>query len=160
MAPLNLADKSCKLPGGASMNQTCFCSTSHGCSIGLQYGQFGGRVNLLLFTSNPFWTIFGLGQLWAGSALFLPFTTFGNTDHCRLRQTPYMSCSCPSCLAITTCSNTNDKMLTCFLMYPTHDEGAMMKRYFTPPVSGHNVLADQYITLFNVFQLANVKEIS
>ena len=49
--------KSCKLQGGASMDQTCLSSTSHRCMIGLRSGEFGGKVNtspLVVVLLKPF----------------------------------------------------------------------------------------------------------
>ncbi|KAF7656706.1 hypothetical protein LDENG_00037350 [Lucifuga dentata] len=46
--------KSCKFGGGASMDQTCFSSTSHRCSIGLTLGEFGGQVELFVMFLKPF----------------------------------------------------------------------------------------------------------
>ncbi|XP_051801618.1 vascular endothelial growth factor C isoform X3 [Acanthochromis polyacanthus] len=47
--------EACKLRGVASMKWTCLSSTSHRCSIGLRFGEFGGQVNtsnFLLCSSN------------------------------------------------------------------------------------------------------------
>lgn len=59
--------RSCKLWGGASMDQTCLSSISHRWSTRLRSGQFGGQVNTLnssLCSSNHSWTILAL---WQGS---------------------------------------------------------------------------------------------
>ncbi len=57
--------KSCKLRGGASMDQICWSCTSHRCSIGLRAGKFGGQgntLNSLSCSSHCPWTIFTVWQ--------------------------------------------------------------------------------------------------
>ena len=107
--------KSCKLRGGASVDQNCLSSTPPGCSILLTSGEFGGQVdksNSLLCSSNHSWTIFALRHYTAErghshQGILFPWKILTTADREHPTGAAVLEMLWPGHLAITMCPLSN-----------------------------------------------------